>query len=167
MVVFNVSTQKQFEFALNSVKGGDTILLGSGSYSGLSLNDKFAAKVTIASADAGKPAVITSMMLRGATNVEVKDLKFDYVPGKTGDSPSDSPFWIENSRGISVNNVQIEGQKAGLYGIGIGLRVKNCQDVQVIDSEVSNFRNGLSFHRQRETLRSLITTSGACPTTRS
>lgn len=140
MAILRVANQGQLSSALNSVRGGDTILLARGTYNELSLKEKFTSKVTIASADPGQPAVINKVMLRGAANVELKELKFDYVPGKS----SDSPFWIEGGRGIVLNGIEIEGHRAGLYGQGIGLRVKNSQDVQVLNCEISDFRNGFS-----------------------
>ena len=141
MAILQVANQAQLDSALRSVGGGDTILLASGTYGDLSLKEKFSQTVTIASADPGRPAVINAMMLRGAANVELKGLKFDYAPGKS----DDSPFWIEGARGVTLVDVNIEGQRSGPYGVGIGLRVKNSQDVQLVNSEVADFRNGLSF----------------------
>ena len=140
MAILRVSNQGQLDSALRSAGGGDTILLSSGTYDNLTLNDRFEQKVTIAS-EAGNPAVINQMLLRGAANIELKGLKFDYVPGRSGDNP----FWIEGGRGITLVDIDIEGKASGQYGAGVGLRVKNSQDIEILNSEVSNFRNGFAF----------------------
>jgi len=140
MAILRVSNQGQLDSALRSAGGGDTILLSSGTYDNLTLNDRFEQKVTIAS-EAGNPAVINQMLLRGAANIELKGLKFDYVPGRSGDNP----FWIEGGRGITLVDIDIEGKASGQYGAGVGLRIKNSQDIEILNSEVSNFRNGFAF----------------------
>ena len=66
------------------MKGGDTILLASGTYdklhiaSGGKKSFDFSEKVTIASANPWNQAVVNEMFLARADNIEIRDLKFDY-----------------------------------------------------------------------------------------
>lgn len=140
MAILRVSNQAQLASAVNNARSGDTISLSSGTYDGFVTNKlNFNQKVTITSADPRNPAVINEFLLRGANNVEFKDLKFDYNPAKS----KDAPFWIEGSNNVNFVNVDIEGHMKGGYGDGVGLRIKNSQNVVVRDSEISDFRNGL------------------------
>lgn len=149
MGVFRVSNQSQLDSAIIAARGGDTILLSTGTYGKLSLDAArgahqhvdFTQKVTIASADASRPAVINSMLLRGAHNVEVKNVKLDYNPSKTGGNP----FVVENAKKITLNGVDIEGHVSGGFGQGRGLLVKKSQDFTLTNSEISNFMNGMGL----------------------
>jgi nitrous oxidase accessory protein NosD len=96
---------------------------------------------TVTSADPGNPAVINSMLLKSSSNIEVKGVKLDYVPSKT----SSTPFMIDGVRNVTINAVDLEGHVVSGYGSGIGLRVKGSQGVALLNSEVSNFKNGLSY----------------------
>ena len=60
MATINVSTTSALNSALKAAQAGDTILLSSGTYTLSASGLKFATDVTIASADAGKPASITA-----------------------------------------------------------------------------------------------------------
>ena len=137
MAVLKVSNQAQLTSAVKNAGGGDTITLASGTYSGFTVNDL--SNVTITSADPGRPATINQFHLRGASNVEFKNLKLDYEPSKSGTTP----FWIENSDDVSFVNLDIVGHNRGSYGDGIGLRIKSSDDVVVRDSDITGFRNGM------------------------
>lgn len=147
MATLRVSNQGQLEAAISAARGGDTILLASGRYDELLMNTgigsqrnvDFASKVTIASENAGAPAVINKMLLRGAGNVELRDLKFDYVPGRAGDDP----FWVDNSDNVTLDGVTFDGATRGSFGSGLGLRVRNNRDFTLTDSEFTGFRNGM------------------------
>ena len=140
MAIIRVSSQAQLVSAIKNVRGGDTIALASGTYEGFSANNfSFSQKVTITSANPGAPAVINSFLLRGAGNVEFKNLKLDYNPSKSGDNP----FWLEGARNVSLVNVDIEGHVASGFGKGVGLRIKNSNGVTLRDSEIAEFRNGI------------------------
>lgn len=139
MATIRVSGQAQLDAALKSVKSGDTILLSAGTYKELVCSNKnFSETVTIASADPSRPAVINNLMVRNSSNIEINDLKFDDLGGKNG-----AAFWVDNSRHITIDNAEFEGHEVRGFGVGIGLRVKNCEDVTVVNSELSNFQNGI------------------------
>ena len=69
MVTINVSGASQLLGALSNAHAGDTILLASGNYGALNLNGavssqafaRFGGEVTIKSAHADNPAVLTSL----------------------------------------------------------------------------------------------------------
>lgn len=137
MATLRVSNQSQLDAAVRTANGGDTILLGSGSYARLEMNGiNEGGKVTVTSANPGAPAVIKSMLLKNSSNVEVKNVDLQSSGG--------TPFVVESSRTVKLDNVDIDGRPGG-YGTGIGLRVKGSQDVALTNSEVSHFSNGLSF----------------------
>ncbi|PJN93422.1 hypothetical protein CNY89_20925, partial [Amaricoccus sp. HAR-UPW-R2A-40] len=89
-----------------NVRGGDTILLKAGTYADLNLthssnrNYKFTEEVTIKSADPTHQAVVNELFIRGATNVTISDLKFDYtgVQAPTR-SPADRRSVLHRERG--------------------------------------------------------------------
>jgi hypothetical protein len=155
MATHRVSNQMQLDSAVRAANGGDTIVLGSGTYNKLTLNTQmganFSQKVTITSADPGRPAVINQLDMRGASNIEIKGVNFDYVPGKTGEAA----FVVQGSRNVTLNNVDLEGHMSGAYASGIGLRVSASQGFTILNSEVTNFRNGLNI-----TASSNVTISG-------
>jgi hypothetical protein len=148
MTVYRVSTVSQFDAALKSARGGDSILL-SGTFDKLILNTSksgyghinFGSKVTIASADAGRPAVVNELTTNGAGNIEFRNIKFDYNPAKT----STGPVFVQNGSKITFNNVEVEGHVSGGYGQGVGVRVRNSKDFAIVDSDITNFKNGFNF----------------------
>lgn len=146
MPVFKVSNQVQLNAQLRSVSSGDTIVLSSGTYNDLTLTKEFTNKVTITSADSKNPAVINKVLLNGVENVELKGLKLDYSPSKS----SDTPFFVVGGKNIEFTDITLEGERSGSYGKGLGLRVKNAEDFSLVNSEVSDFKNGLSFSNVKD-----------------
>ena len=146
MAVLSVSTQAQLVTAIKNVRSGDTIELAAGNYDNLEMNAnswnphlKFTEKVTITSADPDNPAVIHRLMTRAVTNLELKDLKFDYNPAKS----DTTPFFIENGKNITITGSEFVGETVGLYGAATGLRIKAGLNVWSRTSTFTNFRNGL------------------------
>jgi pectate lyase len=141
MAIFRVSNQSQLNSAIQSARGGDSILLASGNYSQMKLdtasyltkNTNFSSKVTIASADPNRPAVVNELMMRGAANVEIKNVRFDY------DGRSQKPFWLENTRNVTIDNASFEGNGP----TGLGIRIKSGQAVTIKNSDFLNFNNGM------------------------
>ena len=146
MATLRVSNQSQLEGAVRDVRSGDTILLASGDYSLKMFQNswnshlKFSQKVTITSENSKNPAVITDLNIQGVPNIEFRDLKLDYVPGKSG---SDKPFFVKGVQGATFTNLIMEGQIAGQYGAGAGLQIVDSRDVVISNSEISNFYNGM------------------------
>lgn len=152
MATLRVSNQTELNNALKAVQGGDTILLSSGTYNELRLstgwekNYNFNQKITISSANYSNPAVIKEMFIRKASNVEIKDLTLDYVGSQQSSTPSwlkGKPFFIQDSKNITINNVDFDGHLKNGYGQERGLRVTNTDGLTVKDSEFSNFKIAL------------------------
>lgn len=146
MAILRVSNQSQLDGAVRDVRSGDTILLSGGNYSLTMYESKwnshlnFGQKVTIKSENANSPAVITDLRIQGVKNFELRDLKLDYTPGRSG---SDKPFFVKGVEGATFTNLDMEGQIAGQYGAGIGLQVVDSRNVIISDSEISDFKNGI------------------------
>ncbi len=138
MAILTVSSQGAFADALKSAGAGDTIALTPGTYGELAIG-KSVSNVTITSANAADPAVVNKLTLRGATNIELRDLTFDYDPSRS----NSTPFWVEGGRGIDIVDVTFEGHDIGGFGEGVGLRLKGGSDITVSQSEISGFRNGI------------------------
>lgn len=147
MTTFRVSNQSQLDQALRGLKGGDTILLAGGDYGNLTMNTTrrvnfdFEKKVTIASADPNNPARINELMMTKAGNVEFSNLTFDYVAGKT----SSKPFFVQDSKDVTFSRVVFDGDFKDGYATGLGLRVKQTENITVTDSVFRNFANGIDF----------------------
>ena len=155
MATLTVANQAELETAIRSVRGGDTILLKAGTYEDLNLthtsnrNYKFTEKVTIKSADPTQKAVVNELFIRGATNVTISDLKFDYTGVQGADTQSwqiGDPFFIENGAGITLDRLVIDGHSnsAG-FGAGTGLRVKNSANVTISNTEMVNFKVAMNL----------------------
>jgi hypothetical protein len=154
MATFRVSNQNELEAALDDVRGGDTILLAAGRYAELSMttnrmNDfAFGQKVTIASENASNQAQINQVFLRGVTNIEFRDIEFHHngsVVANTQAFRRDSPFFIEDSRNVTIEDASFRGDLNNGFGDGIGLRIKDSQDVTVSDSRFADFLNGMNI----------------------
>lgn len=147
MTTFRVSNQSQLNSALSNVKNGDTILLASGTYNSIQMQTNrrtdhdFSSKVTIASADPNNPAKVNSLKLADVSNVEFRDLVFDYVYGKS----SNKPFFAERSEKITFDNIDFDGHIRNGFGSALGLRVKDSSQITVSDSDFHDFQNALSF----------------------
>jgi hypothetical protein len=155
MATLTVANQVELEAAIRSVRGGDTILLKAGTYADLNLthssnrNYKFTEKVTIKSADPTQKAVVNELFIRGAANVTISDLKFDYTGVQGAGTQSwqiGDPFFIENAAGVTLDRLVIDGHSnsAG-FGSGTGLRVKNSTDVTVSNTEMLNFKVAMNL----------------------
>lgn len=152
MVTYNVATQSQLDSALRNVSAGDTIQLQSGSYNlKMAANRQtdfdFARTVTITSANANRPAEIKQMHLRDVENVKLSNLVMDYERAGSVSGPlaRDKKYMVEGSSNVTFDKVTFEGEMSGRYGTGLGLRLKNSSDVDIINSEFVNLKNGLTM----------------------
>lgn len=148
MAIYRVDDQSELNEALQRARGGDSILLSAGRYEKLELNSgqnsmrhvKFGSTVTIASEDDARPAVIGSLNVRGAANVEISGVTFDHT-GQTG-----SPFRISESSDITIRDSVFDGHDGrNGFGSGNGLMVSRSSDIVVEDNVTFNFANGFAF----------------------
>ncbi|MBP7002235.1 right-handed parallel beta-helix repeat-containing protein [Amaricoccus sp.] len=152
MSTFTVATQSQLTAALRNASSGDTIRLQSGSYdlkmSSSRQNDfEFNSNVTITSASKDRPASIKQMVLNEVSNVTLSDLVMDFERGGSVSGPleRDKKFFVQESSHVTFDNVTFQGEVRNGYGTGLGLRVKQSSDIEVLDSEFLNLENGLNF----------------------
>lgn len=152
-----VSTLSGLYSALAKATGGETILLAGGDYGKLALGTKsgfditFPSNVTIKSADTGNPAVFSGMDVRGAANLTLDGLTFDYTFAAT-DKIYSRPFSVSGSDNITIRNSTFDGDTAkGVsavddgYGFAIGLSVRGSTGVRLENNEIFNFHRGMTI----------------------
>lgn len=147
MATLNVSNASQLTAALNNANGGDTIRLAAGNYGALDLNGiqnnnlRYSSDVTITSADANNEAVFSSASIRYVTNLKFDNVDFSMV----NSGANNSLVWIDNSSGITVTNATLDGYRVG--GIQNGFRASNSSDVELSNSELTDFYYGAAVSR--------------------
>jgi chitodextrinase len=152
-----VSTTADLYKALAGATGGETILLASGDYGNLSLGARsgfsvtFPSNVTIASADAGHPAVFTGITLNGASNLTIDDVVFDYTAA-SGATTKDRPNQITSCTNVTISNSLFDGDNASGsteasngYGTGVGLSVRWGSGITIQNNEFSDWHRGAVF----------------------
>ena len=150
-----VSTLAGLYNALAHATGGETILLAAGDYGKLSLMTKsgfditFPSNVTIKSADPGHPASFSGMDIRGAANLTLDGLTFDYTFAP-GHNVYSRPFKVSGSENIAIRNSTFDGDVAqGVsavadgYGFAIGLSIGGSTGVTLENNEIFNFHRGI------------------------
>jgi hypothetical protein len=127
-----VSNSAEVRSALASAKGGETLLLKPGVYSGLAFNDlTFAMPVTLTSSEPGARAQVTDFIVRASGGLTFRnlDLHANVYPGL-------SAFAVFNSHDITFDNDSIHGSMDGdpqndQDGIGFlnsrNIAVTNCE----------------------------------------
>lgn len=158
-MTIQVSSIEELYSALANAQGGETIELAAGNYGQVDLtgrsgfNIEFASTVTIKSADADHPAVITGLDVRGATNLTFDGLVFDYT-FQTGDKIYDRPFSVTGGRNIAITNSTFDGDNAsGVsevsdgYGYAIGLSFRGTENVVVDGNTFFDFHRGMVVTR--------------------
>ncbi|RVU03514.1 hypothetical protein EOE18_15450 [Novosphingobium umbonatum] len=142
MTTFNVSTTAQLEKALSSAVDGDIIALASGDYSGLVIsNINIDGNVTITSADASNPAVLTDLSVKNSSGITFSNLDF-----YEEDAGTYWNFTITNCSDIAIDNVTLHGPD----NVGSGeesqiLLIRNSSGVSVTNCEFYNLYSGLNL----------------------
>ena len=141
MSIFNVSTTSQLTAALATARSGDSILVASGTYSGINLkNVNPTGNVLITSADLQHQAIFTDMLLRNSSNLTFSNLKMQSVVG----APA-APFEVMFGSSIALDHVNFGGAPLGSAATVSGLRIRWSSDVTVTNSEFHNLRNGIDL----------------------
>lgn len=145
MTIHYVSTQSELNAAIKVVGNGDTILLAPGAYDKIDMGTNkwrdhdFEQKVVITSADPENPAVVNELLLNNASNIDIKDINFDYIKDKT----SNRPFLVDKSEHITFDNITFHGHLEAGYGAGFGLRLKGSSDITVVNSDFYDFNTAI------------------------
>ena len=130
-----VSNTAELSAALSVASAGDTIKLGAGDYSYLTLTGvKFAGDVTITSADPGKPVVIDGIMLTNCSGLKFTNVDIDYTEKLNGS------MQILNSSNITLDGVELIGATGRP---GNGLIIRGSDNVTVNNADVHDFTAGI------------------------
>lgn len=100
MTEYAIKNAGELKTALAKAQGGDVLKLAAGNYGDVTISKKFAADVTIVSADKNNPAVFKHMLVKDSANVVLDGLSFKggvngrglEVKGGSGITVSDSDF---------------------------------------------------------------------------
>lgn len=128
-----IENGKMLEAALSSASGGEIFLLAPGKYGGLFLNKRYSSSVTVASANPKAPACFDELRVKGALNVRMDGLVFDYTYSQ-GDRNTTNPFTIESSDKITIVNSVFDGDRVEGAGHGRGLNARNSNDIEVVNT---------------------------------
>jgi len=144
MPVITVTNQAQLDAAIKIAKGGDTILLAPGSYTGITANYfNPTSNVTFQSLDAKNPAVLQTLSLHTSSNVTFKNLNFvqDYRPAQDWETANR----VMNSTNIVMDGVRFSGGTGDASkSLGIGLTVRGSSNVKLLNSSIDHFSVGLN-----------------------
>lgn len=148
MSTISVSTQSELLSALRTATGGDTIQLAAGNYGNIALNGtkpatrylKYSGEVKIVSANPGDKAVVNKLFMEGVQNLTFENIEFDYTSATTSNG---QPVLLKSSKGITFRNSVFDGETAGGYGSGTGLKVSAGRDILVENSTFTNYRKGI------------------------
>ncbi|TAJ71411.1 MAG: hypothetical protein EPO51_14055 [Phenylobacterium sp.] len=139
MTTFNVSTTAALNSALANAHGGDTILLGSGTYAGVSINNlKFTEDVTIASATPGAPAVLAGLNIGNSMGLTLQGLEL-----KPGDAAAWS-FTIGSSSDIHFSDLKVHGSlDNNPLNDPNGVLIRDSSDISITNSEFQQLANAI------------------------
>jgi parallel beta-helix repeat protein len=141
MATVTVSSTSALINALKSAQDGDVILLSGGTYSGVKLSGFRFSDVTIRSADVGDPAVLTDLLVRDSSGLNLRDLELFVDPNKPLNSHQ-----VVNSKDIHLSGLNVHGTLDGSPAQDkVGLMIRGSQDVSVTKSEFHELWHGISF----------------------
>lgn len=147
MATINVSSTAALNSALKAAKAGDTILLSGGTYTLNVSGLKFASDVTVASANADRPAVITSLSITDSAGLTIRDLDLNAVG-----SGGNHPFKIYRSQDIHLERLNVHGSVDGNPQNDVNaLLIRESRDVSVTDSEFHDLADAIA-HIDSQTL---------------
>lgn len=140
MTTINVGSTAALSTALKAAKAGDTILLSSGTYALNASKLSFASSVTVASADPGKPAVITSLSVNESAGLSFRDLEFN-APTNAGNNP----FTVADSQRIFFTRLNVHGSLDGNPQNDVnGFLIRDSKTVSITDSTFQDLGYGIS-----------------------
>ncbi|KMK63847.1 Right handed beta helix region [Puniceibacterium sp. IMCC21224] len=152
----SIASPAQLQQALLDPAGGRQIVLSGGDYGTLVLKDLTATAETplvLRSADPGKPARFSGLILRNLQNVVLEGLVLDYT-FQAEDPLWQAPFRVELSHGVTLRELLIDGDRAWGrrpedegFPTGIGLAIRGSEGVTVENSEIRGFHRGLTVNK--------------------
>ncbi|HKC04190.1 MAG TPA: right-handed parallel beta-helix repeat-containing protein [Sphingomicrobium sp.] len=141
MTTYAVTTTAELMAAAQKAVGGDTISLASGTYAGVLLqNINPASAITITSADALHPAVLTDLNVVGSSNISLSNLTL-----RTGNDTTWYHFVVNDSSHVTMNHLVFDGPGMTPLQDTTGLLVRSSSDVTITNSEFKNLVFGVCF----------------------
>lgn len=140
MTTINVGTTSALNSALKAAKAGDTILLSSGTYTINVSKLAMAGMVTIASADADRPAVVTSLSVNDSSGFTFRDLDLS-----AGTGAGNNPFTVAASQNIHFSGLSVHGSLDGKPQNDVnGFLIRESKNISITDSEFQDLGYGIS-----------------------
>ncbi len=141
MSEYLVGTTSELLAAVKAAKSGDTVLVKSGTYSGVNLSGiATGGNVTIASASPDSPATFLDLALKGSSGLSFANLQFT--------PPSGSPMYTFNvgsASNIHFDSIKVIGP-AGDAGYSISpFLIRNSSNVTVTNSEFTHVWHGVTI----------------------
>jgi len=142
MATINVSTTAQLKTALSSAHAGDTILMASGTYSGLNLqNYHFTTPVTIQSADAAHPAAFLDLTVRSSSGLNFNNLELN-----ASHATADWPFRVYSSSNVNFSHLDVHGSlDSNPQDDFSGLLISGSSNVTVSNSNFEQLKTALAY----------------------
>lgn len=142
MSTITVSTTAELKAALTTAQGGDTILLATGTYSAVSLqNFNFSTAVTITSADASHPAVLTDLLVKSSSGMNFTNLELD-----ASKATADWPFYVSSSANLAFSHLLVHGSlDSNPLNDVSGLIIRTSTNVTVSQSEFEQLKTAVAF----------------------
>ncbi|WP_172300483.1 LamG-like jellyroll fold domain-containing protein [Pseudoruegeria sp. HB172150] len=142
MANITVSNSAELKSALSSAKAGDTILLESGNYGDVDLeNLNFSDYVTITSADGANGAVFDSLTVVDSSYLRIDGVHVDSDSGRAG-------IWVSGSDHLEIVNSEINGpldDAGAMDELRFGIEVRDgSHDIVIENNYVHHAMNGIA-----------------------
>ena len=140
MATYNVSTTANLVKFAALAQNGDTILLAPGTYSGVTLqNISKSGNVTITSANAGNPAVLTDLMIKNSDGLTFSNLTFNVK--------TNMPFQVLVSSRINFDKLDVHGTLNGTSSDDHqAMLVRSSNNVSVTNSHFHELTDALAHN---------------------
>ena len=142
MATFNVATASQLYAALNTAKGGDTILMAAGNYGNVTIDDhSYASPVTITSASSTSLAHMNRLLVDNVDNLVLKKLDIGSAP-ITGETTTFIAT-IQNSSKITLDSLRVHGLIDGNpRSDRSGVAIRWSDSVKIVNSNFQDLYRG-------------------------
>lgn len=147
MATINVNNRSELQSALGSASGGETILLGNGTYGSVRISDDYASTLTVR-AENPLGAELTGLTISGASNVRVDGVKVD--SGVNGGQGGKVVSVENGSRAIEILNSEVTGKEDNIYVGHNGIYVNASTDVTLRGNNVHDVDNGIVVFGARD-----------------
>ncbi len=139
-MIIRVSTTAELNAAIKTASGGDTLLLAPGTYELTASSLTFTSAVTITSADAARPATVTSININSSRGLTLRDLELFAPP-----SGGDNAFRVTNSQDIAFQRLDVHGSLDGDPRNDVSaFLIRTSTNVSVTDSQFQQLWHALA-----------------------